>query len=156
MILFPLFVGMLLMSIETGLYMMRQVMLDRSVDLAVRELRLGSETPPTFEEFKSSICDNAFMIAQCEDTIQVELKPVSFATWEGINGEAKCRDVTQDIDPYDQTEYTNGSGNELMMVQVCGVYKPVFPTTSLGLGMQYMPNDMYAIVSKTAFVNEPS
>ena len=43
-----------------------------------------------------------------------------------------------------------------MMVQVCGVFKPVLPTTPLGLGLKYMPNDMYAIVTKSAFVNEPS
>lgn len=155
-ILFPLFIAMLLMSIESGLYMVRQVMLDRSLDLAVRELRLGTETPPTFEEFKTSICNKAFLIPECENTIQVELRPVPFTTWQGIDGPAKCRDVTQDIDPYDQTEFLNGSGNELMMVQVCGVYKPIFPTTALGLGLQYMPNDMYAIVTKSAFVNEPS
>lgn len=155
-ILFPLFVTMLLMTIEAGIYMARQVLLDRSVDLAVRELRLGTETPPTFEEFKAAICDNSMMIPDCQNVVQVELKRVNLKSWEGVNGAPRCIDVTENIDPFDQTEFTNGSDNELMMVRVCAVYQPFLPSTYLGLQMAKLPGDRYAIVVTSAFVNEPT
>jgi Flp pilus assembly protein TadG len=153
--LFPLFIMLLLMSIEAGIYMIRQVMLDRAVDVAVRELRLGGESPPTFEQFKDRICEEAIVISDCTNVVQVELSPIDTTTWLGITGTPKCRDVTQNIDPLDQTDYSVGSENEIMMVQVCGLFDPFMPTTHLGLRLQYMPGGLYAIVVKSAFVNEP-
>ncbi len=154
-VLFPLFIMVLSMAIEASLYMARHVMLDRGVDIAVRELRLGTETPPTFAEFKSLVCNNVLLVPNCEGVIQIELKPVSMVDWNGIEGPAKCRDVGSTIDPFDMTEYSVGANNELMMVQVCGLYRPMLPTTRFGLGMQKV-GERYAIVVTTAFVNEPS
>ena len=155
-ILFPLYMFILLAAIEVGIYMTRHVMLDRGVDLAVRELRIGTENPPTFEEFKTMICDNTFIIQDCEDVVQVQLTPVNMTTWAGIDGPALCRDVSSTIDPFDQTEYSVGTNNELMMIQVCALLKPILPTTYIGLGMSYVDGQNYAMVITTAFVNEPA
>lgn len=153
--LFPLFVSLLLMSIETGTYMARHVMLDRSVDLAVRELRLGTSTPPTFQELKTQICDNTILVTDCDGTIQIEMQPVDTVTWVGLSGPPKCRDVTSSIDPFDATSYNTGLENEIIMIQVCALVRPFFPTTTLGLGLVSM-GDRYAIVVKSSFVNEPA
>ncbi|MXQ07065.1 pilus assembly protein [Alphaproteobacteria bacterium GH1-50] len=153
--LFPLFITILSMSIEVAIYMARHVMLDRGVDIAVRELRLGTDNPPTFDEFKTSICSNVLMVPNCEEVVQVELKPVSMSTWEGLEGPARCRDVGSKIDPFDMTEYSVGANNELMMVRVCGLFRPMMPTTHLGLGLQKV-GERYAMVVTTAFVNEPA
>ena len=155
-ILFPLFISIMLMSVESGIYMARQVLLDRSVDIAVRDLRLGTDDPPSFYEFKDQICANSMLIADCDDVIQIELRPVDLTTWTGVTGDPLCRDVTQNIDPYDPEKYQSGAENELMMVQVCALYRPMFPTTYLGLGLQFVTGGYYAIVVKSGFVNEPS
>ncbi len=155
-ILFPLFIMILLATIEASIFMTRHVMLDRGVDIAVRSLRLGTESPPTFEQFKSSICANTVMVPDCENVIQVELTRVDMSTWAGLDGPALCRDLASDIDPFDQTEYTVGTNNELMMVRVCALYRPFLPSTYLGLALQDMAGDRYAIVITSAFVNEPA
>ena len=43
----------------------------------------------------------------------------------------------------------------MMMVRVCALSKPLFPTTGIGVGMQVDGDGNYAIVATTAFVNEP-
>jgi hypothetical protein len=49
-----------------------------------------------------------------------------------------------------------GGNNELMMVRVCALFRPMFPSTGLGLNLRYDGDGNYAIVATTAFVNEPS
>jgi hypothetical protein len=155
-ILFPLFIGIFFAAFESGFMMLRNVMLERSVDLAVRDLRLGTPTPPTFDELKQTICERTHFIDDCLDVVQVELRPVDMTTWGPLDGPPRCIDVESTIDPFDQTEYSVGSNNELMLVRVCALFQPMFPTTGLGLGMRYDGEGNYALVATSAFVNEPS
>lgn len=154
-LLFPAFIFILLASVEASIYMARHVMLDRGVDFAVRELRLNTDDPPSFDEFKTSICDNTMLIQNCMDTIQVELQPVDMTTWAGVEGDARCRNLSSTIDPINFTNYTSGNVNELMMVRVCALYDPIMPTTYMGLRLQ-RTQGKHAIVITSAFVNEPS
>lgn len=155
-ILFPMFMAIFFAGFESGYMMLRTVMLERSVDIAVRQLRLGTPEPPSFVEFKGQICANTFFVQNCDDVVQVQLEPVNMTTWGPLGGPARCRDVESTIDPFDQTSYSVGLNNELMMVRVCALFRPMFPTTGLGLKMQYDGQRNYAIVVTTAFVNEPS
>lgn len=155
-ILFPMFMIIFFAAFESGYMMLRNVMLERSVDLAVRDLRLGDPEPPEFAEFKQQICDNTYFIDSCLNRVQVQLEPVNMTTWGPLGGASRCIDVESTIDPYDQTEYSVGGNNELMMVRVCALFQPMFPTTGLGLAMRYDGDGNYAIVVTTAFVNEPS
>jgi len=155
-ILFPMFMAIFFAGFESGYLMLRNVMLERSVDLAVRQLRLGTPTPPSFDQFKQQICNETFFISDCQNRLQVQLRPVNMTTWGPLNGDPRCIDVESTIDPFDQTEYLVGGNNELMMVRVCALFRPMFPTTGLGLNMQYDGDGNYALVVTTAFVNEPS
>lgn len=155
-ILFPLFMVIFLAAFESGFMMLRNVMLERSVDLAVRDLRLGDPQPPTFDELKQEICANTYFIEDCDTRVQVQLEPVNMTTWGPLGGTTRCIDIESTIDPFDQTEYSVGGNNELMMVRVCALFQPMFPTTGLGLAMRYDGAGNYAIVVTTAFVNEPS
>ena len=155
-ILFPLFIAIFFAAFESGYMMLRNVMLERSVDFAVRDLRLGTPVPPSFMELKQTICDRTHFIDDCMNVVQVELRPVDMTTWGPLEGEPRCIDVESDIDPFDQTEYSVGTNNELMLVRVCALFRPLFPTTGLGLGMRYDNEGNYALVTTSAFVNEPS
>ena len=175
-ILFPAFVAIMLCSVEAGVMMVRNVMLERGADLAIRDLRLGVpfDENLTAEErydiFKETICDNTIIIPNCLDIVQVQLQPVSTETWAPLNNPANCiNEATHladidPVDPYSDTNYENGGNNELMLVRVCALFDPFFPTTNLGMQMpkydpdpddEYIPNT-YALVVTTAFVNEPA
>ena len=155
-ILFPVFMSVFFAGFESGYLMVRNVMLERSVDLAVRDLRLGDPVPPTFDQFKQSICENAFFISNCNTRVQVQLRPVDMTTWGPLPGDPRCVDVENPLEPFDPTQYNVGGNNELMMVRVCALFRPMFPTTGPALDMQYDSEGNYALVVTTAFVNEPS
>ena len=167
-ILFPAFIAIFLSSFESGLMMVRNVMLERSVDLAVRTLRLGTPVPPSYEEFKNSICEEALIFADCLNLVQINLEPVDMNTWAMPTADTNCidearhNDASNPINPKDDATYIGGGNDELMIVQVCALFKPMFPGTTLGMRMpKFNPDDTaddakYALVVTSAFVNEPS
>lgn len=155
-IIFPIFMTIFFASFETGYMMVRNVMLERGLDYAVRELRLGTPAPPTFDEFKETICERAVIISDCMNVVQVQLEPVNMTTWGPLDETPRCIDIESTIDPINATNYVVGRNNELMLVRVCALFKPFFPTTGLGLMTRYNERGDYALVATSAFVNEPS
>lgn len=155
-IMFPFFMTLFLASFETGYMMVRNVMLERGVEFAVRDLRLGTPVPPSFNEFKETICERAVIIQDCMNVVQVQLEPVSMATWGPLDQTPRCIDVNSTIEPIDATNYVIGRNNDLMLVRVCALFKPIFFSTKAGTMIRYNDDGDFALVATTAFVNEPS
>lgn len=156
-ILFPFYVMLVCSSLEAGLLMVRHVMLERAVDMSVRGLRLGHWTPPTHDELRSSICNNAGLIRNCNDVMLLELRAVSTTTWEPLASGANCVDRSQPIKPVtESTEFNGGVGDEMMLIRACVKFEPFFPMSGMGAMMNKDGNGEYALISSTAFVNEPT
>lgn len=152
-IIFPILLTILLSTIEIGVLMIRQIMLDKATDMAVRTLRLGMWEDPTHDALKTYICDRTVILPDCEENLLVELSPVSKTTWSPLPTSATCVDKSADIQPV--TEFRAGLENEMMMVRVCALQQPLYPTTGLGLQLPRHDPDHYALISMSAFVNEP-
>jgi hypothetical protein len=152
-ILFPVFMVLFLSAFEIGLYMVRQVMLDRATDIAVRSLRLGQWDDPTHEKIKDYICELSMILPDCDENLRLNLSPVSETSWTYSPGSEICVDKTEEIN---EPTFLPGIQHEMMMMHVCALQRPLFPTTGLGLQMPRQDNDHYALISLTAFVNEPS
>ena len=155
-ILFPAFMLILLNSVEAGVLMARSVMLDRAVDIAVRELRLGLPTPPGFEALKAGICARSAIIPDCLNALQVNLQPVPRAAWATLDPALDCRDRGASIDPVTEVDYDVGRNNDVMLMRVCVRVDPVFPAAGLGASLPVDATGAFALVSSAAFVNEPS
>lgn len=152
-LLFPAIMTLFLMSFETGLHMTRGVMLDRGVDIAMRELRLGTLDPMTHAQLKTTICDNSVIIPDCEESVLIELRPIDTTTWSPLGTDATCVDRAEDIQPV--LDFEAGLSNELMLVRVCAVFDPFFPTAQLASQMELDDTGAYALVATSAYVNEP-
>ncbi len=151
----PLFLMLVTSSVEMGLLMIRHVMLERSLDMAVRDLRLGAwNPPPDATQIKKRVCNGAGLIPDCMNVMAVELRRVSKATWSPLSAGAMCTN-RDDLITADDNYIFNGSSNDLMLIRVCVKFKPIFPMTGLGAQMPKDPSGEYALVSSTAFVNEP-
>lgn len=153
-ILFPVMIILFLSAFEIGLLMIRQVMLDRATDTAVRTLRLGGWANPSHEDLKSFICDKARILPNCRENMLIELSPVSKSDWALLPPGPTCVDKTAEIQPVVQ-ELKPGARNEMMMVRVCALLKPLAPLSGLGMHLPRQDPDHYALVSLSAFVNEP-
>ena len=168
-ILFPPIFLLFASGVEAGLMMTRNVMLERSVDIAGRELRLGMPQPPTFQEFREQICAEMLLDKgyDCLANVQVELQPVSSDTWSPLNPEARCINRAEDINPADSkiqqseafleaTNYETGANNDFMLVRVCMQVDPILPNYALGALLSDDGDNGYSLVVISAFVNEPS
>ena len=158
-ILLPAFIFVMASSIEASILMMRATLLDRGLDIAVRELRLGTGDPPSFEEFRVAICEGAALLRDCERSLQVELRPVSALGTAPLDAEARCLDRREDIAALAEASpehYRAGTGNELMMVRACLVADPLLPSYGLGALLPKDPSGGYRLLAVSAFVQEPA
>lgn len=153
-LVFPLFIALLMGGYEIGLLMTRQVMLERGMDIAVRDLRLGRMVDPTHAKLKTAICNAASILPDCESTMLLELTPVSTATWTMPSVTANCVDRTGTLDPV--ISFNSGLENELMLVRACFVVDPIFPGTGLGAKLPVDSSGGYRMVVTSSFVNEPN
>ena len=153
-IIFPVFLSLFVASFELGLYMTRQVMLDRAVDISVRALRLGQFDDPTPQDIRDSICARAgLVVANCDNRMLIEMTRVPTTTWQTLPTGATCVNRDEEVEPV--VEFNGGQPNDMMLIRVCALLEPVFFTTHLGLKMQTY-GEFYALTSTSAFVNEPS
>lgn len=151
---FPLLVTLLLSTVEIGILTIRQVMLEQAVDLTVRDLRLGKLIEPTQDDLRDLICQRSSVVPKCRDSLLIELRPVSTTTWSPLGSDTICKNRDEELSPL--VELTPGKSHDMMLIRVCAVFKPIFPTTSLGIYMAKDELGGYALVSSSAFVNEPT
>jgi hypothetical protein len=152
-IMVPIVLTLLFSAIDFGVVMIRQVYLDRAVDMAAREIRLGQNVG-TPAQFRQRICDRTIMVRECTQNLAVELRPINTASWAGLNAPAQC--VNRDAEIAPVLEFNPGMGaQELMLIRACLVAEPFIRLTGVIIGMPLDPSGRYAVVARTAWVNEP-
>jgi hypothetical protein len=155
-ILFPIFISLAVSAVEMGILTLRQVMLERGIDLTVRSLRIGTMVNPTFGEVKTAICDNAMIIPNCIDVLHLELTPISTDSWTVPTVGVTCVNRTEDIDPLiNANQINSGARNEFMLMRACSVFDPMFPNYGLGPKLPTDESGGYRLIASTSFVNEP-
>ena len=150
---FPLFFGIFLSAVESGMLMLRYVMLERGLDMTVRELRLGTLKLPTHDQLKAEICRQSLILPDCVEGLTVELQPVSVDTWAMPTTPVACVDRSQPVKPV--TTLVQGGANVMMLIRVCSKFSPVIPTSTLGLSLHKDGAGQYALLASSAYVNEP-
>jgi len=156
-VVFPVFMLIFISTFDVGLLMVRQVMLDRGVDITVRALRLGQLAPENENDsihdlLKRNVCSISGILPNCMDNVMIELRPVDGGS-NLLAASPTCVDKDLPVQPATNPKF--GQQNEMMLVRVCALLKPMFPAT--GIGMQLtQEGEYYALVSTSAFVNEPS
>lgn len=178
-LIFPVYLILLFLSIELGLVTMRHAMLERGLDMAVRDIRLGTGTfafedpvdadgnplvdengkPITAQSINhdrivEGICENAIVLMDCEKNLILEMMPNNIRSYAAMSSDTDCRDRSEDAEPV--YNVTPGQENELMVLRACLRYDPLFPEELLGRGIaQSDYNGQALIVAKSTFVQEP-
>ncbi len=152
-ITFPAVVTILLSGLELGFVTLQHSMLERAMDMTVREIRLGTGRAPQHDEIKDMICDRAGFIKNCASSLRLEMIQVDPRNWQAIPAQPDCTDKSEEVTPV--RSFQNGQENELMILRACAKIDPVFPTTGLGKNMVKDGYGQYALTSTTVFVQEP-
>lgn len=160
----PILLTIFMASTESSLYMVRHVMLERSVDIVVRDIRLGKLDDLKASQLKQLICDQSALVestATCVNSMYIWMQPINTATFAMVAPPRKCVDRSAPIDPLAPepaaTEFKFGTDNEIMLMRVCLKERPMFPTTPVGAGLiaSGEGDGNYGLISTTVFVNEP-
>ncbi|MFK7751454.1 MAG: TadE/TadG family type IV pilus assembly protein [Sedimentitalea sp.] len=152
-ITFPSMLFLLLSGVELGMVTLHHSMLERAMDMTVRDIRLGTGTAPQHDEIKDLICERAGFIDACGENLRLEMIQVDPRDWSDINPNADCTDQSEDVAPV--RSFVNGQDNELMVLRACAKIDPVFPTTGLGQNFVKDGAGQYSLISISAFVQEP-
>lgn len=157
---FPVVFTMFLMSFESGMVSMRHFSLERGVDLAVRELRIGTMSTPTRDALRAAICQNATLIPDCTEQLEIELLRRDLRTWTALPTGFTCVDDGESGTT--SGTFTNGTNNQLMILRACARFTPLLPTTGLGRAIVDAHEAgggsgtaRYALTAMRAYVVEP-
>ena len=154
-IVFSLFAMLVFTMIEAGWLMTKSMMLDRGLEIAMRDIRLGRWSAPTAEQIRGQICDNALVFADCRNLIRLELTPIANSS-DFPNDDADCADrsiTNPALRPQD--DFDVGARSQVMFVRACIIVDPLFVTFGLGRMLDNDPNGGIQMVAHSAFVNEP-
>ncbi len=152
-IVFPVLMLFLLFALELSFITLRHAMLERGLDLTVRQIRLGYATPPDHPTIKGMVCDFSKLGGNCEQNLRLEMKPVDPRAYSGLDPRADCFDAAEPTRPVRQ--FTAGQRNQLMILRACLKYSPFFPGATLGEALHTDSSGMAAVTSMAAFVQEP-
>ena len=136
---------------------MRQMWLDRGLDIAMRQVRLNTASIPSHTALKQTICANAGFLPDCMNSVKIEMKKTDPRDFTPFDRDADC--IAQGL-PIASNEklrnYQTGKEHELMLIRACLKFEPGFPST--GLGFQFAKDGSGQVImsAKSAFVQEPA
>ena len=153
-IVLPVFLTILMSSFEAGYATLRIVMMERALDIAVRDLRVGAMgNAPTMAQVRAKVCEQATLMPDCLTDMLLEMRVIDRTTWTGFTNSATCVNRATNVQP--ALQFNQGGTNELVTIRACAVFDPFFPTTRLGLRLQRDASGGYQLAVASAFVNEP-
>lgn len=140
-------------AIELGYINLRHAMLERGVDIAVRDIRLSTGEVPSYDQLRSRICEATAIAGDCEANLQLELAEVDPRAFVPLAAAADC--VNAEQEPRPARTFRPGLDNDLMLIRACLKFRPIFPTTRLGIAMRPDAQGYAQMVATAAFVQEP-
>lgn len=155
-ILTPLLFTIFMTAMELGIYSMRQMWLDRGLDVAVRQVRLNTSNIPDHKAFKQTICENAGFLPDCMQNLKLEMLKIDPRAFSSLPQGADCIDKGLPIASNEELRnYQSGTEHDLMLVRACLKFDPMFPLTGLGFQMEKDGSGQASMLAFSAFVQEP-
>jgi Flp pilus assembly pilin Flp len=152
-LLFPMLLVILFSTVELGLIHIQQSMLERGLDLTVRDIRLGTGSAPQHDEIRDLICARAAFINDCDTSLRLEMVQSSPYLPLTIDSQPDCVERIEEVQPV--RSFVNGDSNELMFLRACLKFEPIFPHLGLATSMSADEDGRISLYASTAFVQEP-
>jgi len=149
----PLVLMFAAFSIELGAVTLRATMLERGLDIAVREVRLGTGAAPGHDDLKSMVCERALFIADCQTKLRLEMRPTDIRDFSPLDPVPDCVDADDPGKPL--RDFQPGGQNRLTLMRACVTYDPIFPRVALGKALTEGSSGEATMVATTSFVQEP-
>ncbi|MGR3434087.1 MAG: TadE/TadG family type IV pilus assembly protein [Shimia sp.] len=152
-IVFPAFLMVFMASFESGMLMARSVMMDRSMEITTRAIRLRAGATPDYEDLRHMICVNAVILRDCDTDMKLEMIRIDPRDRFRVPARADCVDRRQKVQPV--RRFDNAGEQTLMVLRACMKFKTFFPAASLGAAITDKWGE-YGLVSTSVYVSEPA
>ena len=149
----PVLMMIFMASFESGLLMTRSIMLEQSVDMTMRELRLGHYPVVTNAVLKKEICSRTIIFPKCMNNIKIQMDRVSTTAWNMPMQPNQCINRTAPADPV--VNYGAMTDNDLMLIRVCVTLQAMFPSTGIAMKLP-LSQGSYGLIARSAFSIEPT
>lgn len=154
-IVFPIIMMLFIAAFETSMILTRQVLLERSLDSAVRVLRLAKGVETSADGVRQAICDNTSVLQDCDELLTVDLQVIDRADYGLPADDQICANRGEDIVIRPDNEFQPGVDNELLLVRVCMIVDRILPFSGFGLNLARDASGGIHMTAATVFVNEP-
>jgi hypothetical protein len=152
-IVVPVILTIFMASVEAGFYMAKHVMMERGLDMVIRDVRLGRIPNINHNVLRARLCEATPILNNCGTILKVEMRPVSTATFNMPTLPATCIDRGESSEPL--ADFVPGESDELMVVRICAVQDPIFPSTGIGLQLRADAQGGYQMIAASLYVVEP-
>lgn len=152
-IYFTVLFFMLAAGVEIAYINLRHAMLERGLDLAVREIRLSTGHIPSYDDIRGRICDEMRVAEECDANLRLEMVQVDPRDLSAAPTDADCSNSAQPPRPLRSFVY--GQDNQLMLLRACLKFKPMMPSTAVGKELNKDSGGYAQLVATAAFVQEP-
>lgn len=138
---------------EMSMHSIRQMQLDRAVEVTTRQIRLNTSKQFTHETIVKTICANSGGLQDCEGNLRLEMVQKNLRAYTPIDVNADCINAAEPVAPV--RGWNLGEEHELMILRACYRYVPLW--NKMGLGKELDKNDdgYGEMVSISAFSQEP-
>lgn len=155
-IVFPLLMLLFIAAFETAMILTRQIMMERTLDQAVRVLRLAQGVVTNAETVRQTMCQNTNMLPNCEELLTIDLQLVNRTTYELPTDDEICANRGNDIVIQPANTFNIGAANEFLLIRTCMIVDRILPISGFGLNLARDDSGGMHMVSSTIFVNEPN
>ncbi len=153
-VVIPLVLMIFMASVEAGFFMIKHVMLERGLDILMRDFRLGRMATLNHDQIRDRVCDLTPVMTNCNASLKVWIEPLNTTTWAAPD--AYCGDKNGTLEANTTGSVTHGAPDQVMYVRVCLLQQPMFPSTGMGLKLRADSIGRgYEIAATTIVVNEP-
>jgi Flp pilus assembly pilin Flp len=156
-LIFPIFIILFISSIEASIFMMRQVMLERSVEVATRPIRLDGSIPRSWTQVRNDICEQVTMLMpDCGEALIVEMISIDLETYDLPDTSQPCINREQSTRPADADIRSEGGADALILLRACYAARPLMPLIGMGAALVAdRDGESIRMVTATAFRTEP-
>lgn len=156
-IVVPTFLLIFVSIFELGMAMTRLTMLEHSLDVTMREIRIGTGQVFTHDQIRNRVCENAGYLKDCGDgkRLLLEMVRIERDNWVMPPREATCITDQSAGAARPVTTFDNGAPSDVMFIRACFVVEPIFPTFGLGAIVETDSNGNMHLVANSAFAQEP-
>lgn len=153
-IVFPLIMMLFVAVFETGIILTRQVLLEGSLDDAVRVLRLAQNLTVDADDIEDAICDNTRAIPDCDNVLVIDLQLIAPPFYDLPEDDVLCVD-RNDMTVQPDNRFNQGDDNQLMIIRACAIVDRLLPFSGYGLNLTRDDTGGLHMVSTSILVNEP-